>query len=503
MMELEEFKVEIQTRFKKSKFNNTYKFPRISEKNTDTLPKNYKEKSVSHYKSKSSLAQSNRGQTDKLYNEDMRTLDKTVNEKLISDKVFKVAIRFNTEDNFKTDYDMDNNEINEARGKIKSAKNLNKISFGKPPNYEVQPKSKPQNLMDINKHTQPKIVKSGSRNTFNFKQKSDVLNKESMLDSAYELSVNNTVNEINQDKNNMESLRGMALSSQSTLLNNIGVYNNMVLGSNTKTLKALNSARELNRYSQSHTAMQESHPTYQPLTRREPELKREMNEFLSNYSHSSHHIKKDSMKKSASWVKLGDSIYCTAQDRDSKSKNAKTKALPDQRRSKSKTKQPKVMHKNPVSIKKLKSKKDSSLGTKHSSKKYISGKQSMKSSKNNSKLHSSSGINLMIPDDKFRVSQLGRTTTFDVTSLKKNAKNYSPSRVTDFYEPKDEFISFIPYNEMKFQNTVDLRNTHQLHINNSNDSYLNFQVTFQIIKFRLILNPVKTRTTGIRVTSLW
>lgn len=109
----------------------------------------------------------------------------------------------------------------------------------------------------------------------------------------------------------------------------------------------------------------------------------------------------------------------------------------------------------------------------------------------------------MIPDDKFRVSQLGRTTTFDVTSLKKNAKNYSPSRVTDFYEPKDEFISFIPYNEMKFQNTVDLRNTHQLHINNSNDSYLNFQVTFQIIKFRSILNPVKTRTTGIRVTSLW
>lgn len=229
-MELEEFKVEIQNRFKKSKFNNTYKFPRKSGKNTDTVPRNYEEKSKSHYKSKSSLAQSNKGQIDKLYNNEMRTLDKTVNEKLITEKVYKVASRFNTEDNFKNEYDMENNGINEARGKIKSAKNLDKLSFGKPPNYEVQVKGKPQNLMEINKQTQPKIVKSGSRNTFNFKQKSDVLNKESMLESAYELSVNNTMNEVNQDKTNMEALRGKALSSQSTLFNNIGVFNNMVLG---------------------------------------------------------------------------------------------------------------------------------------------------------------------------------------------------------------------------------------------------------------------------------
>jgi hypothetical protein len=265
----------------------------------------------------------------------------------------------------------------------------------------------------------------------------------------------------------------------------------------------LNSARELDRYSQSHNAIQESHPTYQPLTRREPELKREMNDFLSNYSHTSHHIKKDSIKKSASWVKLGDSIYCTAQDKDFLIKNSKPKALPDQRRSKSKSKQPKAVNKNQVSIKKLKNKKDNSLGAKHSSKKYISGKQSTRSSKNNSKLQSNSGINLMIPDDKFRVSQLGRTTTFDVTSLKKNTKNYSPSRITDLYEPKDEFISFIPYNEIKFQNTVDLRTNHQLHINNSNDSYLNFQVSFQVVNIcRLILNQLKTRTMGIKVTSL-
>jgi hypothetical protein len=516
MMELDEFKIEIQKRFKRSKFNNTFKFPRKSDRKLETV-KVYEEKLKLHYKSKSSLAQSNRGNVEKLYDEELMTLDMTVNKKLINEKAYtekayKIASRFNTGDNFKNAYDRENEEINEDRGKVKSARNLNKISFGKPPNQQVQVKTKKLQLSEKNKHVQHKMVKSGSRNKFNFNQKSDVPNKESTiladsilkstLDCGYELSANNTLNEINQEKSAMKMLKGQAFNSQSSLFNNIGTLNQMMLGrfkdyilieNNTNTLKTLNSAREYDRYSQSHYALHEPHPTYQPLTRREPALKREMNEFLSNYSNKSHHIKKDSMKKSGSWVKLGDSIYCTTQDNHSRksSKNSKFKKLPKSKNQSSTgsdkklkivNKSTKFVSKNQVSMKKLKTKKDSSFGVKSSSKKYISGKQNMTSYKNGGKLQSSSCINLMIPEERFKPSHSGRAT-FDVTSLKKHAKNYSPSRITEFYEPKNEFVGLVPYSEMKFQNTVDLRNTHRLmHLNQTNDSYLNFQVSCTVLK---------------------
>lgn len=83
-------------------------------------------------------------------------------------------------------------------------------------------------------------------------------------------------------------------------------------------------------------------------------------------------------------------------------------------------------------------------------------------------------------------SLLERTATLDISSLKRNIKNYSPSRATDLYEPNDAFTHLMDYNHLKLQNTMDLRGNKDFkelissHRNPysylSNDSFMNYQV---------------------------
>lgn len=59
-------------------------------------------------------------------------------------------------------------------------------------------------------------------------------------------------------------------------------------------------------------------------------------------------------------------------------------------------------------------------------------------------------------------THLGRHPTLDITSLKKNIKNFSPSKITDFYEPSDEFTTLISYQNPRLQSTFDFRGMQEL-----------------------------------------
>jgi len=88
--------------------------------------------------------------------------------------------------------------------------------------------------------------------------------------------------------------------------------------------------------------------------RREQSLKKELNEFLSNQTHNSVR-KKDNIKKSASWVKLGDAAYKTIKEthsrtssKHSKLKNikSKTNSLRESDKILKKSKSRKISYKN-------------------------------------------------------------------------------------------------------------------------------------------------------------
>lgn len=186
------------------------------------------------------------------------------------------------------------------------------------------------------------------------------------------------------------------------------------------------------------------------------------------------------MKKSASWVKLGEPMYCTTIENHSrasskhskihksfKSKNQSTQGS-DKKSKRSKPK--KILtntHKNHPSLKRGKKGWASVTEGKIPKKVgYVTDKKKGANLSTSSKLHSNSCINLLITQDYARNPKLGRQPTLDISSMKQNNfKNISPSRISDFYEPLDEPSVLIPYHELPLQNTYDLRKLQELRKN--------------------------------------
>ena len=135
--------------------------------------------------------------------------------------------------------------------------------------------------------------------------------------------------------------------------------------------------------------------------RREAMIQKEFGDFLSNnFSHRSQNKKKESLKKSASWAKFGDSIYCTRQENHSRkqSKQLKQKKISknkipgnnDSEKKVRKNKSKKSANKNSGHIKKFRKKPDSSFGTKSTLKPDYTTNKDKFGSKNSSKMHSNS-----------------------------------------------------------------------------------------------------------------
>jgi len=375
---------------------------------------------------------------------------------------------------------------------MKSSKNLTKMSFGKPPSCSDQIKTKVVDLSSVAQNQD--LARSHIQNT-----NSAGLIQPKNSDNAYKLSGNNILMNshlIGRPQNEFGTTKGKSFSSQSILKQNINALSQIISGPVKKTAQP-NSAREMSHKLPNNTSMKEI-PVDYPY-RRETELQREMGEFISNYSQSSYNKKKESLQKSTSWAKFGDSTYCSHPENHSrksskhqkirKSLKTKNQSINNSGKKLKKTKK-KLLKPTSSQTKRIKKKQETSFGLKQTHKAEFSTNKDKFSSKNKNKNHSNSCINLLIPNDSNR-SQLERTATLDISSLKRNIKNYSPSRGTDFYEPNDEFTHLMTYNDLKLQNTMDMRvnkDFQKLVTSNrnpyshlSNDSYLDYQVKIGII----------------------
>ena len=187
---------------------------------------------------------------------------------------------------------------------MKSSKNLTKMSFGKPPSCSDQIKTKVVDLSSVAQNQD--LARSHIQNT-----NSARLMKPKNSDSAYKLSGNNILMNshlIGRPQNEFGTTKGKSFSSQSILKQNINALSQIISGPAKKTTQP-NSAREMSHKLPNNASMKEI-PVDYPY-RRETELQREMGEFISNYSQSSYNKKKESLQKSTSWVKFGDSTYCS------------------------------------------------------------------------------------------------------------------------------------------------------------------------------------------------
>lgn len=294
MLELEEFKIEIKHRFKKSKFNHTFVFPR---KSSEEQPKvlNYHERTLSRssLKAHSSFRSKNNENSSQNNLEEKKNCSKVRKDKLNPERIVQQQNKRNSGENLKCKIESKNYDSLGSRGQMKSSKIINKISFGKPPSCSDQVKTKVMDLSSVVKdrnliHSQTQSI-SSSR-----------LMKPKYQESTYDLSGNNTMmgsqlGSQNQNKN--DKMKGKAFSSQSTLKYNINALSQIISGP-TKKINQPNSAREIGKSLQ-NSKYDKEFPVNYPY-RREAGLKREMDKLMSNYSQNSYNKKKDSLKKSTS-----------------------------------------------------------------------------------------------------------------------------------------------------------------------------------------------------------
>ena len=70
--------------------------------------------------------------------------------------------------------------------------------------------------------------------------------------------------------------------------------------------------------------------------------------------------------------------------------------------------------------------------------------------------------NLLTHEEISSSSILNRQPTLDVSNLKRNFRDISPTNITNFYESSGDLSVLVPYQDLKVQNTMDLRKLHEL-----------------------------------------
>ncbi|CAI2373875.1 unnamed protein product [Moneuplotes crassus] len=488
MIELEDFKEEIKVRFKKSGFNHTYAFPR---KSSEEMSKPKKEKAFHYYNFSGTSSKRNSSHSSKNTEaishqiiEERSNKSKVRKEKLKSDPNEATYKKCDSSEEFNQKSQSHNYDSQESRGKMKSSKNLNKLGFSKPPACTEAVRTR---VVDLSASSKSHILPQSQVN--NIKSARGVPEKPNLkaAHNGYELCRNNTFAGSHMNSNDFEMMRGTEFSSQSTLKHSINALSQIISGPKMMQGKP-NSARGPSSNMIKNKSMKDFHA--ENPYRREEILQREMGDFLSNYSHNSA-LKRENLQKSASWAKFGEPVYCTRQETHSR----KSSKQPKLRKSMKKTsmgyepdkpKKPrskKVPKNSSGQLKKIKKKPDSSFGGKSTLKGEFCSIKEKNAMNNASKMHSNSCINLLIPSEK--KDQIDRMATLDISSLKRNIKEYSPTKIGEFYGPNDEFSQMMSYNDFKFQNTVDLRTKKDFkhmvktqrnpYTGINNDSYVNYQ----------------------------